>query len=208
MVWLSHRENAGEKVGMVPFIINPIYTLYSGYLLGISLLFRASWGGLNSQGTIPRVPPFSLWFRWCSFSIGKKSQVTAVQRFGVYCELNCLNKVCQIFGIPKLVDRLCDRSASPILRFFVSWLMFDMFMKCHRYHQDVSGMNKVELFSIPRYVPEIDVFRLSSQYRTFTPLKTEKLQWKKNNQHFADVEALWQAVIRCNWNWAPEEESI
>lgn len=54
--------------------------------------------------------------------------------------------------------------------------MFDMFMKSHRYHQDVSGMNKVELFSIPRYVPEIDVFRLSSQYRTFTPLKTEKLQ--------------------------------
>ena len=28
-----HREN-GRTLGMVPSIINPIYTLYSGYLLG------------------------------------------------------------------------------------------------------------------------------------------------------------------------------
>ena len=33
--WQDHRENGGT-FGMVPLIINPIYTLYSGYLLGIS----------------------------------------------------------------------------------------------------------------------------------------------------------------------------
>ena len=41
-----HRENGGT-LGMVPSIINPIYTLYSGYLLGISLLKGSLWG-LNS----------------------------------------------------------------------------------------------------------------------------------------------------------------
>ena len=30
-----HREHSGT-LGMVPLIIKPIYTLYSGYLLGIS----------------------------------------------------------------------------------------------------------------------------------------------------------------------------
>ena len=43
-----HRENGGT-LGMVPLIINPIYILYSGYLLGISL-WKASWGG-SSTGT-------------------------------------------------------------------------------------------------------------------------------------------------------------
>ncbi len=33
----NHRETGGT-LGMVPLIINPIYTLYSGYLFGISLL--------------------------------------------------------------------------------------------------------------------------------------------------------------------------
>ena len=28
---MSHRENGGT-LGMVPLIINPVYTLYSGYL--------------------------------------------------------------------------------------------------------------------------------------------------------------------------------
>ena len=32
---MIHRENGGT-LGMVPLIINPIYTLSSGYLLGIS----------------------------------------------------------------------------------------------------------------------------------------------------------------------------
>ena len=44
--WNIHRENAGT-LGMVPLIINPIYTLYSGYLLGISP-FKGLLGGLNS----------------------------------------------------------------------------------------------------------------------------------------------------------------
>ncbi len=35
LVKFNHGENAGT-LGMVPLIINPIYTLYSGYLLGIS----------------------------------------------------------------------------------------------------------------------------------------------------------------------------
>ena len=43
---MDHRENAGT-LGMVPLIINPIYTLYSGYLLGISP-FKGLFGGLNS----------------------------------------------------------------------------------------------------------------------------------------------------------------
>ena len=34
---MCHGENAGT-LGMVPLTINPIYTLYSGYLLDISLL--------------------------------------------------------------------------------------------------------------------------------------------------------------------------
>ena len=34
--WLIHREN-GDTLGMVPLIINPIYTLYSEHLLGISV---------------------------------------------------------------------------------------------------------------------------------------------------------------------------
>ncbi len=41
-----HGENAGT-LGMVPLRINPIYTLYSGYLLGISPL-KGLLGGLNS----------------------------------------------------------------------------------------------------------------------------------------------------------------
>ena len=52
-----HRENGGT-LGMVPLIINPIYTLYSGYLLGISRYIpfeRAPWGvkqlGYHLKGT-------------------------------------------------------------------------------------------------------------------------------------------------------------
>ena len=41
---VSHRENVGT-IRMVPLIINPIYTLYSGYLLGISP-FKGLPGGL------------------------------------------------------------------------------------------------------------------------------------------------------------------
>ncbi len=33
MKTITHGENVGT-LGMVPLIINPIYTLYSGYLLG------------------------------------------------------------------------------------------------------------------------------------------------------------------------------
>lgn len=39
-----HREN-GATLDMVPLIVNPICTLYSGYLLGISPFKRAPWGG-------------------------------------------------------------------------------------------------------------------------------------------------------------------
>ena len=42
----NHRENVGT-LGMVPLIINPIYILYSGYLLGI-FPFKGLLGGLNS----------------------------------------------------------------------------------------------------------------------------------------------------------------
>ena len=48
-----HRENGGT-LGMVPLIINPIYTLYSGHLLGIQYpLLKGS-----KQGNSVRVPPF------------------------------------------------------------------------------------------------------------------------------------------------------
>ena len=57
----THGENGGT-LELVAVIINPIYTLYKGYLLGISP-FKGLFGGLNSKGpSIPRVrvPPFSL----------------------------------------------------------------------------------------------------------------------------------------------------
>ena len=54
-----HRENGGT-LGMVPWIINPIYTLYSGYLLGIPPS-KGLLGGLKQLGYHPRVPAFSLW---------------------------------------------------------------------------------------------------------------------------------------------------
>ena len=51
---LFHRKNAGT-LGMVPLIINPIliYTLYSGYLLGISL--KGSNRAVKQLGYHPRV---------------------------------------------------------------------------------------------------------------------------------------------------------
>ena len=43
-----HRENGGSSLGwMVPLLINPIYTLHSGYLLGISP-FKGLREALNS----------------------------------------------------------------------------------------------------------------------------------------------------------------
>ena len=42
--WI-HGENA-DALGMVPLIFNPIYTLYSGYLLGISPM-KGLLGGLK-----------------------------------------------------------------------------------------------------------------------------------------------------------------
>ena len=42
-----HRE-IGGTLGMVPLIINPIYTLYTGYLLGPISPFKGLLGGLNS----------------------------------------------------------------------------------------------------------------------------------------------------------------
>ena len=44
-------ENGGT-LGMVPLIINPIYTLYSGYELGISSPFKELLGGLMNIPTI------------------------------------------------------------------------------------------------------------------------------------------------------------
>ena len=57
---LPHRENGGA-LGMVPFIINPIYTLYIVGIYCISPLKTCKglfW--LNSWGP----PPFSLWLPW------------------------------------------------------------------------------------------------------------------------------------------------
>ena len=47
----THMENGGI-LGMVPLTINPRYTLYSGYLLGLNLLLK----GLQ-QGGLNRSPP-------------------------------------------------------------------------------------------------------------------------------------------------------
>ena len=55
-----HRENGGT-LGMVPLIINPIYTLYSGYLLGIPPS-KGLLGGLKQLGYHPTIPAFSLWY--------------------------------------------------------------------------------------------------------------------------------------------------
>ncbi len=50
---LSHRENGGT-LEMVPLIINPIYTLYSGYLLGPISPFKGLLGELKQLGYHPR----------------------------------------------------------------------------------------------------------------------------------------------------------
>ena len=47
-----HRENGGT-LGMVPLIINPIYTLCRGYVLGISP-FKGLLGGVKQQGYHPK----------------------------------------------------------------------------------------------------------------------------------------------------------
>ena len=47
-----HRENGGT-LGMVPLIINPIYSLYTGYLSGISPL-KGVLGGLKELGYHPK----------------------------------------------------------------------------------------------------------------------------------------------------------
>ena len=65
MSWKSkhnfyHGENGGT-LGMVPLIINPKNTLYSGYLLGIPPS-KGLLGGLKQLVYHPRVPAFSLWF--------------------------------------------------------------------------------------------------------------------------------------------------
>ena len=46
--YINHRENAGT-LGMVPLIINPIYTLYSGYLLGPISPFKGLLGGCSTS---------------------------------------------------------------------------------------------------------------------------------------------------------------
>ena len=55
-------------LGMVPLIINPIYTSYSGYVLGPSLLLKGSNRGApnNEKGPWNPQPPCSLWYvlRW------------------------------------------------------------------------------------------------------------------------------------------------
>ncbi len=51
--WVFHREN-GKTIGMVPLIINPIYTLYSDYsksLLDISPL-KGLLGGVKQLGAL------------------------------------------------------------------------------------------------------------------------------------------------------------
>ena len=37
--YFYHGDNGGT-LGMVPLIINPIYTLYNGYLLGIPMILK------------------------------------------------------------------------------------------------------------------------------------------------------------------------
>ena len=41
----NHQRENGGTLGMVPLIINPIYTLYSGHLLGLRALLKGSLGG-------------------------------------------------------------------------------------------------------------------------------------------------------------------
>ena len=60
----NHGENCCT-LGMVPLIINPIYTLYIYWVFigiyGGKTPFEGLLGGLNCEGTIPRVPQFSPW---------------------------------------------------------------------------------------------------------------------------------------------------
>ena len=58
----SHRETCGA-LGMVPLIINPKH--YTPNIVGVYRVLpflKGCLGELNRQGTIPSVPPFSLWY--------------------------------------------------------------------------------------------------------------------------------------------------
>ncbi len=77
----------GKMVGVPwdggPLIINPIYTLYSGYLLGISP-FKGLLGGLKQLGYHPRVPAFFLWFFWSALpetNISPENKPSQKERF-------------------------------------------------------------------------------------------------------------------------------
>ena len=75
-----YRENGGT-LGMVPLIINPIYTLHSGYLLGISP-FKGLLGGLKQLGYHSRVPQHFLYE--CMYV------VVALTHLGKNHESNCI----------------------------------------------------------------------------------------------------------------------
>ena len=55
-----HRENGGT-LGMVPSIINPIYTIYKVGIYWVYPLLKGSLKRLKQLGYHPRVPAFSLW---------------------------------------------------------------------------------------------------------------------------------------------------
>ena len=71
----THRENAGT-LGMVPLIINPIYTLYSGHLLGISP-FKGLLGGQTA-----RVP--SQGYHHFPYEIPSRSSTASLPLFKVH----------------------------------------------------------------------------------------------------------------------------
>ena len=64
---IGHRENDGT-LGMVPLIINPINTLYSGYLLNISP-FKGLLGGVKQLGALhPKGFPIIFPMNWLQAS--------------------------------------------------------------------------------------------------------------------------------------------
>ncbi len=69
MVLICHRENGGA-LGMVPLIVNPIYTLYSGYLLDPNPLLKGSNRGVKQRAealhpkSVPSIFPMNLSRYW------------------------------------------------------------------------------------------------------------------------------------------------
>ena len=116
---VSHRE-IGGTLGMVPLLINPIYTLYSGYLLGTPRMYH------------PKGPPapFSLLVRLaCSSQVSqiriRRSHPQDQLQHSMICLWKMANKSTQRLSMEKYA-----RQNGFIYPDFSRW-KFQTYLSCH-----------------------------------------------------------------------------